>query len=328
MSKYCYVVSACSKYVPELAANLNSLDFIGNQEDVHVLGYQLPQDFVDQFSKVGYRVIHHAIPESEARQFGGEAEILCRKRYWYAALWGQEYEAVCVLDADMFHVRGQTQFFEVAAKTGFLLGAGLEQKRVYGVHEHQTYAGQAILQQPRWNDKDICCAPIFADLRGELGKAFRRSWEIFEGGFPETNFKAPDMEALNICLMAYGLTGRVLMLPNYSWVATNEKLLKPYTRAVLQSDGKLWTESGEPLYIVHGQWYKARWRLQQLLNRQGCIKGYLDGSPRAMAMAEGALNCVNDVFQRMLDWKIQVPKVAYVPSGEPGPTGRIEAVSV
>lgn len=328
MSRYAYVVSACSKYTPELCALLNSLDFIGNQEDVHVLGYKLPKEFVDQFGKIGYRVIHHNIPEPEARQFGGEGEILCRKRYWYAALWGQEYEAICLLDADMFFVRPVTQFFDVAAKTGFLLGAGLEQKRVYGNHAHQTVGGRPILQEPRWNDKDVCCAPIFVDVRGEFGKVFRRSWEIFEEGFPESNFKAPDMEAVNICIMSYGLSGKVVLLPNYSWVATNEKLLKPYTRAILQSDGKLWTESGEPLYIVHGQFYKARWRLQQLLNRHGCIKGCLDGSPRAYAIAEGALNCVNEVFQKMLDWRIQVPKVAYVPSGEPGPTGRIETVGV
>ena len=44
-SRYCYVVGADYKYVPELCALLNSLEYVGNGHDVHVLGIHLPEEF-------------------------------------------------------------------------------------------------------------------------------------------------------------------------------------------------------------------------------------------------------------------------------------------
>ena len=35
MNKYAYILCACCKYLPELVANLNSLDAVGNTHDVH-----------------------------------------------------------------------------------------------------------------------------------------------------------------------------------------------------------------------------------------------------------------------------------------------------
>lgn len=314
--KYCFVVSACSKYIPELTALLNSLDFIGNQHDVLLIGYQLPEDFTSQFSKLSYTVKHYAIPEPEAREFGGEGEILCRKRYWYAAEWGKEYDAVCVLDADMVFIRPVDQYFQIAEQCNMIVGAGLEQKRIYGNHEHHKVMGRNILNEPTWNAKDICCAPLFFNAKA-FEWLFKDCWSIFAEGFPETNFKAPDMESYNILILAEKLSDQVLLISNYSFVGTNEKLLKPYTRVTIQSDGLLWTEGGEPIHIIHGQFYKGRWRKQQLLNRHGCANGYLGFADNSDRMAEGAMNCLHEWFKKMLDHKIQIEKRAYVTNGDP-----------
>ena len=67
--KYAFIVSACKKYVPELCAMLNSLDAIGNKHAVHVIGYELPAEFVDQFKNLGFPVHFYNIPEAEARRF-------------------------------------------------------------------------------------------------------------------------------------------------------------------------------------------------------------------------------------------------------------------
>jgi len=119
--RHAFIVSACKKYVPELCALLNSLEMIGNKHDVFVIGYELPDEFVEQFAyakinsftegsssslpqeinKLGFKVFYYPIPEAEAREYGGESEILCRKRYWYAGEWGKDYDSVCLLDADM-----------------------------------------------------------------------------------------------------------------------------------------------------------------------------------------------------------------------------------
>lgn len=316
--KNAFVVSACSKYLPELTALLNSLDQIGNNHPVHLIAYNLPNDFIGQIGALSYPVHVYEIPETEAREFGGEGEILCRKRYWYAAEWGVKYgyDAVCVLDADMYFVRPVDQFFEIAAKCGYICGAGLEQKRIYGVEPHQKVGGVQLIP-PTWNAKDIACAPLFfAPAKWEA--LFKRCWTIFAEGFPETNFKAPDMESYNLLILAGNHQGDVHLLSNYSLVGTNEKLLKPYTRMTVQGDNLLWTEGGEPIYIVHGQWYKARWRRQQLLNRHGCAEGYLGFAEKSDSMAAGAMNGLYEWFLKCLNGKLKIDSTkAYVHNGDP-----------
>jgi hypothetical protein len=320
--KYAFVVSACKKYVPELCALLNSLEAMGNRHDVILIGYELPEYFTGQFDHLSFHVEHYAVPEKEAREFGGESEILCRKRYWYAAEWGKHYDAVCILDADMFFVRPVDQFFEIAASTGLLLGATLEQKRIYGEIDHHRVKGAQLLEKPVWNHKDVCCAPMFGDAN-TWGRIWKQSWTMFAEGWPETNFKAPDMESYNLLILHYKLSDRVLLLPNYSFVATNEKLLKPYTRVTVQTDGLLWTESGEPIYIVHGQFYKAIWRRQQLLNRHGCAEGYLGASEKPDQQAAGAMDCLYSWFKHFLDYKLKIEKKAYTETGHPDSLERV-----
>ena len=255
MSRYAFVVSACKKYVPELCALLNSLERTGNKYDVHVIGYELPHDFVGQFENLSYTVHFYNVPEEEARQYGGESEILCRKRYWYAAEWGKHHEAVCILDADMIIVRNLDNFFEIAAKCDQILGVTLEQKTTYGTdedsHFHQRVLGEHVVKDRVWNTKDMCCTPCFLNARTYEAQ-LKRSWEIFTLGYPNNHFKAPDQQAFNMLLVADGLTDRVTLLPNMCFVGSNEKLLKPYTRVTRQQDGNLWTESGEPIFIFHG----------------------------------------------------------------------------
>lgn len=316
MNKYAFVVSACSRYTPELTALLNSLEAIGNKHDVFLIAYNLPSEFLEQIQDLSYSVRVHTVTETEAREFGGEGEILCRKRYWYAAEWGRAYDAVCVLDADMVFVRPVDQFFDIAAKCGFIVGAGLEQNRVYGNHPHHKIRGHHLLDPPQWNPKDICCAPMFMDMRQYEG-LFKDSWLIFTDGYPDTNFKAPDMESYNILIMIEKLLDKVLLVSNYSFVGTNEKLLKPYTRVVKKQDDLLWTEGGEPIYIVHGQFYKARWRGTQIANRHQCGANYLGHADNSDMLAQGAMNCLYEHFTKMLDYKIKIEKKAYVTGGEP-----------
>lgn len=304
-SRFAYIVSACCKYIPELCACLNSLDYVGNKEDVYVLGYNLPEEFTKQFKKLNYKVNLYEIPEAEARQYGGESEILCRKRYWYAAEYGQNYEAMCVLDADLVFCRNPWQFFEIAAKTKFIAGVGLEQKRMYGHIEHHKVKGKHLIPEPVWNAKDIACAPMFVNMK-EYGCLFKESWTMFADGWPKDGFLAPDMESYNLLILRDKLSDRVLLLPNYQWLGTNETLLKPHTRCISLQDNNLWTESGLEIFTIHGQFYKARWRKQQLINRHHCAKGYLGCTEKTDGMAAGAMNCMYERFKKMLGFNIKI----------------------
>ena len=309
MTRYAFIASACQKYVPEICALLNSLEQIGNKHDFHLIGYKLPPEFTAQFDQLSYTVHYYDIPEAEARQYGGESEILCRKRYWFAAEWGKHYDAVCVLDADMILVRDVEKFFTIAEKCNFILGVTLEQKTTYGTdedsHSHQRVLGEHLVKERTWNPSDMCCTPMFINAKTYEAQ-LKKAWDIFTWGYPDNNFKAPDQQAFNMILVAEGLTDNVVLLPNMCFVGSNEKLLKPYTRVTRQQDGNLWTESGEPIYVLHGGFYTKKWRNQQLINRHGCAEGYLGASFNCDRMAEGAMEILYGAFKKALSGPITI----------------------
>lgn len=312
LSKYAYIVCADVRYLPEVIANLNSLDFVGNKHDVHFYGYQIPQNVIDQFSKLSYKVVFHNITDKEVEDSHGLSEVVCRKRYHYAAEVGWDYQAVCVLDADMVFVRDPHLFFEVAARTGFVLCCGKEQNKVYDDPHHQ-FKGEWIINEGFYNSNDLINCPLFVDAK-VWGEALRQSFKWFMEGFPNDNMKCPDMDCENIALLKYGSFDKTIVLPGIQFIGTNEQMLKPYMR-VVEDRGLLKTESGIQIFSFHGQYYHVSWRDNQLNNRHGCIKGYLKASGESLEssdnMARGAMNLLYERFKRMLDYKIEIPKINY-----------------
>jgi len=311
MTDYAFVVCADIRYLPEVVAELNSLDFVGNKQDVHFYGYQIPKEVLDQFILLNYEVIFHNITDDEIQVNHGLSEVVCRKRYWYANEIGKDYKAVCVLDADMIFTRNPIHYFEIADKTGLILCAGKEQNKVYDDPHHQ-FKGEWIIPEGYYNSVDLCNCPLFIDT-AIWGNALSKSFTIFVDGFDDmkgTNFKAPDMDAMNICLLEAGSADKTVVLPGIQWLATNEQLLKPYIRAI-NDRGLIKTECGIPVFSYHGQYYHKKWRDCQIDNRHNCANGYLKTTECPDNMARGAMDLLYTNFLKMLDWKIVIPKVNY-----------------
>lgn len=308
-SKYAFIVAACSRYTPELCALLNSLDYINNQNDVHVIGIGLPKEFVEQFDVLNYKIIHHAITQEEVDASRGTSEVTCRKRYWYAAEIGKDYDAICVLDADLIFNRDPWQFFEIAAKTGFILGPTKEQNKVYE-HDHCMTDGVWNWKTPRdfYNDKDLCNCPVFIDAK-RWQEALKHSWNIFISH----DFKAPDMDAMNLSFLEWGGYDKIIKLAGLQWLGTNEQHLKPYIR-VVERAGKICTENGLEVFCYHGQYYKKKWRDCQLDNRHNCAAGYLKATECCDDFARGSMDLLYTYFKKMLNWKIVIEKKDYIPS--------------
>lgn len=311
-SNFAFVVGATETYTVELCVLLNSLDFIDNKQDVHVLGIDLKDEFTSQFSKLNYNVILHNISEQEWQEAHGRSEVVCRKRYWYADEIGKDYAAVCVLDADLILVRNPINYFKIAEKTGLIVGVVKEQKESYKDPHHQ-FKGEWIMPEGFIPEFDLCNCPLFVDTK-IWGEALRRSYEIFIEGFPVDNFAGPDMASMNIMLAKYGSEGKTIALPNVQWLGTNEQFLKIYQRAVTDGD-KIKTETGTPIYSVHGHFGHVRWRENQLANRHHCAQGYFKASGDSLEcsdnIAKGSLEMLYRRFKEMLHYKIKIEPYNY-----------------
>jgi len=316
MSDYAFIVGATYSYTPELCVLLNSLDYVGNRQDMHILGIELEESFIKQFDKLNYKVILHNITEQEWQESHGKSEVVCRKRYFYADEIGKDYKAVCVLDADMVFVRDPILYFEIAEKTGLVLGTNKEQRESYKDSHHQ-FKGKWIIPEGTRPNVDLCNCPLFVDTK-IWGVPLRKSFEIFMDGFPEDNFKGPDMAAMNIMLVKYGSDNKTVCLPGPQWLGTNEQLLKPYMRAI-GDEGLMKMECGVPIFSYHGQYYHKIWRECQLGNRHQCASTYLKAKEDETGkvqehmdnQAKGALNFLYGNFMKMLNYKILIPKLNY-----------------
>jgi hypothetical protein len=314
-SKYAFIVCACSKYIPEAVSLLNSLDYVGNKNDVHFYGYQIPQEIQDQFEKLDYNLIFHNIADKEVKESHGLSEVTCRKRYLFADDIGKEYEAICVLDADMVFVRDPWHYFEIAAKTGLVVGCAKEQNEAYK-DPHHMFKNEWIIPEGTRPEFDLCNCPLFVDTK-IWGQALRESFEIFIDGFNEMkgdNFKGADMAAMNIMLIKHGSHGKTIALSNIQWLGTNEVMLKPYLR-VIEDRGNIKAECGIPVFSFHGHVGHVRWRECQLSNRHRCAQGYLKASGEGLEasdnIAKGSLRLIYERFKKMLFWKIKIEPFNY-----------------
>lgn len=316
-SDYAIITTACKKYIPDINAQLNSLTHVGNVQDVHLWYFEYPEWYLERLKNtdLGYRLILHEITESEARKYEGEASILLRKRFWYAGEIGKNYSGILVVDADICFVRNPIKFIEMVAKSGMILGTTKEQCMVYN-DEHHKVKGKFLVNPTVLNDKDICATPLFIDAK-KHERILKRSWEIYSDTFPRDHFKAHDMDALNICILEAGQHDNVIKLPNYSWLGTNESLLKPYTRACLRN-GLIWSENGQETYSIHGQFYKKNWRDNQLANRTKCAKYYLGCNEKSNEIAKEAMNVLFSHWKNMCyKGRLKIKEMNYVNPGAP-----------
>ena len=278
MSKYAWIVASNTRYLPGLNALLNSLDSVGNRIPVHILGYNLPDEYIQAVNNAGFSfpVLWDPIQQSEV-DWLGEAEVLMRKRYATPLYAG--YDTVCILDADMFVCQELTRYFKMA-DSGCILGCGMEQKRRYDTENHQyPYgSGKYIIPQDYWCKRDLCCSPMFVSKM--WFPTLKKTWDMVNdhphGG---ERYRAPEMDAVNSCLVADGAEDWIVPMNQPCWTGLHETLMKAHTRAV-DIHGMLFTEDGQEVNVVHGQFWNKTWRGWQVDGQMGMIKREFDDSPR------------------------------------------------
>ena len=296
MNKYAFVVSANTKYIVPLNIFLNSLDYVGNRHDVHIVSWGLPKDYLEKIREFPFDITVHEMADDPKMQEIGEGEVLMRYRYELASKL-KDYDAVCVLDADTAMVRDVTLWFEVADRAKVIIGCALEQKRWYGKDENNQMVDGKHFIEPIWNDKDICCSPLFFSPNN-FGDALHFSWHIIADYPPEKRFKAPDMDGLNMSIIKHGYKDRVIALAEATWSGLHETLLKPFSH-VCEMHDKLWTINGEEIFLIHGQYLNPIWRKWQIEGQNGCIKRELDNSARCKQIAQQCLEQIVRYFEKM-----------------------------
>jgi len=303
-NRYAFVVGADRAFFPAANALLNSLDYIGFGGCVEFIAFgDFPLDYLKRVQKVvSYDIVvnHFDLDLFEGAFGKKKADYMKRYRYKVAAHASGKYDAVCFLDVDMFFVRPVDLFFEIASN-GIMLGASKTGKVRYGGNPSYYVDGEDIIETPIWNEKDICCCPIF--FNGGFRKVFEDVYYAYTTD--KGRMKASDLFAINLMILRNKADKRMITLPCHSWVGTNEVMLKPFTR-VIEKEGRLISENGDLVYSIHGKWFSKGWHAGQVLHMDRVIDNYLGNEKHWKASYERAMSDIMKWFMKMQTWKIDL----------------------
>lgn len=254
-NNYAFVVAASENYQMGLKALFRSIDQHAPYTDIILVSWNLS-----------------SIPDSHGNVIVINSDIehqvhgTAIERFRVASELAGKYDAICLLDADMFLTADVGLFFDIASK-GFIVtgsnGMLINFNKEYQEHYHIDLGCD---QYPYY--KVHTTAPIFLsdydlDWFSELYNSRRiDSWD--------------DFLYLNILGIKMKKYERMLCMPPYAFTGIHHWQVKPCTRAI-EKGGKLISNTEEEIYMVHGKWWDEGW----LTGLMDPMKGYSEAYPNA-----------------------------------------------
>ena len=317
MANYAIIVHTSRRYLAGYVALLNSLKRVGNRYTVITVYHDLPDAFLSdlQNADLGFTVRMISLDtagsdyplrwSSQDKSNYGPAD--CLMRYRYEIPFYERYDAVCVLDSDMWIEQDLTPWLAMAAHTDYIYGCGHEQHKRYNDPNNQV-GGKFIIPDDRGYMNDLCCAPLFAGPRW-YRSLFNSSRWFFQG-----QSKSPDMDLLNISLIADGGHPYMIPMSQQIWTGLHEAQFKAHTSACMRgglagpadpmdrplpSRELLSTDDGQQIKIVHGQYWSPVWRAYMWGNMTRMIAREYNSSPGYLSRAKRAMDLLCTRYQDM-----------------------------
>ena len=212
--RFGFVIAYTDNYIPGVTALKNSIN-------IHT-----PVDIIE----------HH----------GTSIEDTAIKRFDIAVKEGPKYDAICLMDADMFLTADCSLFFEIAScgfivtgSNGMVIDFNEDYQKRYDVKvEDSLYL------------KIHTTAPIFLSSK---------DLDWFDRLYNSRRVDHwDDFLYLNILGLEMEKDKKMLCMPPYTFTGIHHWQVKPETSARL-AQGKLISGTEEIIYMVHGKWWDDAW---------------------------------------------------------------------
>lgn len=193
-------------------------------------------------------------PHIELIEHKGESvEGTAIERFRIAYEKAPEYDAICLLDADMFMTADPTIFFEVASK-GFIVtgsnGMIINFNKAYQ-EQYQTFLGKDEWPYPKIHTT----VPIFIN---------KENTDWFKALYDAKRIDSwDDFLYLNILGIKMGKDKKMIAMPPYMFTGIHHWQMKPEC-AVFKRGVYFLSGTEEQVYMIHGKWWDEAW-LQDLM---------------------------------------------------------------
>lgn len=271
-SKFAFINAASANYIPGLRAFFNSLKAHNHKDDVILLSFRLPKDFLDSLKNLPYNVRIVEIKGDD--QVQGTAI----ERFRVTAKIGQEYEAICLLEADIFLTANVNLFFEIASKGFIIVGSnGMIVNFDKGYQKQYSIdLGVDNLPYPKIHTT----VPIF------LGKA-DLDWfdKFYKMRGSARSFD--DVFGLNVLGIKMGKDKKMLAMPPYTFTGIHHFGVKPET-GWMEKEGIVLSGTEEQVYMIHGKWWDRGWREDLMKVMMGYFRDQTMG-PRCIQKTKNSI---------------------------------------
>lgn len=258
-SKNLIVVAASSNYLAGINALFNSIDCHKIDTDVLLISWRLPQEYIDKAKEIfNFNII--VVESTHEHQVQGTAY----ERFKYAVEYGRDYEAICMLDADMTFMSSLGLFWDIASK-GFIIGAHNGMLISFGQEYQQRY--QIDLGVNEYPAKKIhTTAPIWLSPQ---------DLDWFETLYNSKRIDSfDDFLFLNILGIKMGKTDRMITLPPYQLTNIHHFSMKIETGMMRKGEkGELiMTGTEEEVLMNHGKFWDENYYIDLMTVMDGYIK--------------------------------------------------------
>jgi len=244
-SKFAFVTAASTNYLPGLYAFFNSLVMNKHKDDVVLGSFRLPEDFLESLNTLPF---HTEVVNIDTT--GNQSEDTAIGRFKMAYDYGQKYEAICLVEGDLFLTGNVSTFFNIASK-GFVVVASNGMVVNFGRDYQKQYGIDLGVDQYIY-PKVHTTVPIFIGMNDlDWFKKFH------DGRMSAHSFD--DVFGLNVLGISMGKSDRILCLPPYQWTGIHHFGVKPET-GWMEKDGFVLSGTEEQVYMIHGKWWDEGWR--------------------------------------------------------------------
>jgi len=285
VDKYAFIVGASDNYLQGIVAMFNSMQYHKMTADVILIPWKLPDEFLDSLGKYDFniRIEHNDV----------EHQVLATaiERFRVAFELGPEYEAICLLDADMYFHHSVDIFFDVAAK-GFIVTASngmiIDFDEVYQKRYNVDLGSPTYPYAKVHTTAPIFISPVDLDWFQALYEARRiDSWD--------------DFLYLNVLGIEMDKPKKMLCMPSYAFTGIHHWQMKPETAIIRKAKGLVLTGTEEQIYISHGKFWDENYSSDQL----SIMYKYLDDcnmGEKCKSRVESASELLVEEFNKYLGY--------------------------
>ncbi len=267
-NNYAFFICSNREYIPFLNVLLNSLDRCGiNNVDVYLMYYEFDLEYL---KKIKNSFSFNLIPiEIKKERFSinifnkrNKNLFIKQARFKYIKEYGMEYDAICMLDADMFITTPNfMNLFELVKGTDKLIGCNERYKWPFD-HKY-VHNGEKIFERPIKAYKFHCSVPIIFDLK-KWADVFDYYNEIAYNAFEVDGtgkIKKPvgDIYCWNISVYKNNRQNDVILFPMETMTQVHQTNSINWTR--ITKEREIWmTYAGDEVFSIHGRVGREGWR--------------------------------------------------------------------